>query len=333
MPAVKAKKPAVKAKKPAVKPAVKAKSSPKKVKVNKKALGVIQSVKKLVGDGRAKVKKAPVKKLLALLGSVLVGTVTAASVLLAISHRYSRIQREIAYQRFLNNNARPLTAAPRRAFFNELPQPIPLGRIQAPRPDTQNVHDSQVNNLSKKIYKRLSVPPKDQIPALIEEIRREFHGNTKITKVIDEIVRRHRDSNTIIGLKLTELQCLAAVWVNVKNNNDKKRYFQQSLEDCLDTLGFIVCQTGVINRIVVATVIDKPEDIPRNFTTELGNEITRIAIRVREAVLANQELRTDEIRTREYQRKLREEVNTAYKDIIKSDELEQVLLPFLDACC
>lgn len=211
----------------------------------------------------------------------------------------------------------------------------PLNRRQFN--DVQNVHDRQVNQQSIQIYNRYPVPREDRIHLALNAIRRAFINDNRIINVLDQIIERNRGeirNRQIMGLNKTELQCLVIVWINVATNLDKKNYFAQMLRDCLDGRN-IVCQTGVVNRIVVALIVDNPDAIPRNFRLEFQNELQNLAIRIRNQVMNNNNLQTDEQRTNEFQTILRRQAYEDYAENtnITRPELNQILEPLLEACC
>jgi len=254
----------------------------------------------------------------------LIATLAGASLITDIYYKYTRARRaELEFQRYINGI---------RIMNLARNQGIPLPQID-PRRDTQNVHDTDVNKQSKDLYDKYKVPTKEEITNGIAEIKSEFSKDKDIIFVVDEILRRHRDHHKIERLNKTEKECLVIVWMNVKNDKDKKKFFVDSLKDC-KTGPMIVCQTGVVNRIVVSMVIDNPELIPKNFTVELSNELQNLAIKIRNEVMANTDLNDDTKKTKVYREQLNKQAFEQYEKLIKDNKkLEKLLAPLLEACC
>lgn len=170
-------------------------------------------------------------------------------------------------------------------------------QLQRNAEDRQNVHDRQVNQQSIDIYNRYPIPRNETVHNAINQMRRMFRNDRIVLTIINRIVERNHGgifANPIAGLNRTELQCLTTVFTNVVDNEDKKNYFSQMLRDCAGDYNGLVCQTGVVNRIVVALLVDNPDAIPRNFRLEFANELQNLAIRIRNQVLENDNLQTDE---------------------------------------
>jgi hypothetical protein len=211
------------------------------------------------------------------------------------------------------------------------------GQQQRAVANRENVHDRQVNQQSIDIYNRYPIPRQETVENSINEMRRVFRNDRIVTNVINNIVRRNQGDGgrPIMALHRTELQCLTTVFTNVVDNEDKLNYFAQMLRDCVGNYEGLVCQTGVVNRIVVALLIDNPDAIPRNFRLEFANELQNLAIRVRNQVLANNNLQTDEQRTTEFQNILRRQAYADYAENrnITIATLDEILEPLLEACC
>lgn len=206
-------------------------------------------------------------------------------------------------------------------------------------PGRNNVHDNQVNEQSIQIYNRHNnIPNDDTINKCIAGLRRKFINDNTIITVLNQIMERNNIPavrNRLIGrLNKTELQCLTIVTLNVINKPDKMNYLAQMLRDCLDGRR-IVCEIGVVNRIVVALVIDNPDAIPRNFRAELANELQNLAIRIRNNVMNNVDLHTDEQRTNEFRNQLTLQTNEIYGNNVNFNrqQLNEILEPLLEACC
>jgi hypothetical protein len=201
------------------------------------------------------------------------------------------------------------------------------------RDDRQNVHDTHVNDISANIYKKLNTPTLQEINNGMIDMYNEFRLNAKIIKVLDLIQQRNRDGNKISKIQKSELECLVAVWLKVKNNNDKKQYFIQMLEECLVDRNHIYCQIGVVNRLVTALVIDNPDAIPKNLKNELNYELQNLAIRVRKEVMADTTLTTDEQKTDAYKKILFDTARKDYAYLNDGNMLLEALRPLTEACC
>lgn len=150
-------------------------------------------------------------------------------------------------------------------------------------PENQNVHDSIVNRYVKTLYSGIENDSKYDIRDTIKEIEdfsKEKGVFDKITPVLQKIVSRN---STITNLDDTnEINVLSSVWNLAKNNENIKEYLLTQLEDCVENK-YVVCPTGVVNRIVSSLAVNSPENFPKtqniikeeilNTTAHLRNEL------------------------------------------------------------
>jgi hypothetical protein len=187
--------------------------------------------------------------------------------------------------------------------------------------DNQTVHDTVVQNSIKTIYADLKNEPDisfSDSSELIAEIKEFANGNNfskekekQVFEVLDQIQNRNA---SVYNLEDTELGVLKTVWE--KGNKNVKDQVLNELLDCKSGPNQIYCPTGVVTRIINASCIENPEEMPRTKDT-LRQELLTTAADVRNTLEDSDKLyqNKNEHEQKEYfKEKLLETVENQYKN-------------------
>jgi hypothetical protein len=128
-------------------------------------------------------------------------------------------------------------------------------------PDSQNIHDSFVQRITKQTAKEqlVSVPSNINIFLEINEHLHENPHKNEILTVLDKIRTRN---SVILNLDSTEIKILEQVWEKAKNNENIKNQLFIELNDCLEN-DEVVCATGTVSRMINALNINNPDMMPK----------------------------------------------------------------------
>jgi hypothetical protein len=219
--------------------------------------------------------------------------------------------------------------------------------------DSQNVHDSELQNAAKKNIDVLYSSDDESDPRLVMNTIYQTHpklspdDKLNISLVLDSI----NDTNTHSKYGKTEMQILNAIWgrINSPVNNKNKDELVLSLADQLSSAvehGAVVCSTGKIMRIVSSLeAIDLGNDItPLKPKWAIEREISEAAIKARSSVLSSQPkhvvsaYNTGESEGEHLACKMRDILEKkCYADYVKTGiidseaALKLILQPFLDS--
>lgn len=132
--------------------------------------------------------------------------------------------------------------------------------------DTQNVHDTSIQNNLKKKYETYSMTAKGY-----EDVEQEIMRMTKDKDVHKALKRIYNRNSTLTNFEgETESAILEKTWR--AGNLLVKEQIIKELKDCLSTEGVLYCPTGVASRIVSASYIENPENFPKDRAS-LNTEI------------------------------------------------------------
>jgi len=148
-----------------------------------------------------------------------------------------------------------------------------------PRPDTQSVHDTNVQGTLKKVYNGITTVSKEpnrifrerDVLLLAEQLGVDLR---QVSRVIAAIKGRSSIVSNYSGDQ--EYTVLANTW---KAGNDNVReQIVRNLAECVETtpLGTnVVCPTGVTSRIVESALINSPELMPRTRETLIQEMLSK----------------------------------------------------------
>lgn len=204
--------------------------------------------------------------------------------------------------------------------------------------DTQNVHDTTIQKITKNKYTDLKTNPhpngqgafvKYSLDSYINNSDLSNKKKQTLLKTIEKIKNRNSNLTNFDGD--TEFNILINTWNN--SNNTVKDQILNELLDCTGTHfgDNLYCPTGVATRIVNASFIENPESMPK--TKEMINE---------EMMNSASAIRTQLEQTPEYQQlsdteannKLKntilEKYNSDYKDIFTKDQITDMTKDWID---
>ena len=161
--------------------------------------------------------------------------------------------------------------------------------------DSQNVHDSQLQNAAKKNIDTLSMGDDTDHIDIIKTIYKTHPKLATIDKDnISIVLNSINDKNVHSKYGKTEMQILNAIWnrINSNVNNTHKEELVLALADQLASAvehGTVVCSTGKIMRIISSLeAIDQGNDItPLKPKWAIDREIAEAAIKVKNTVLSS----------------------------------------------
>jgi hypothetical protein len=210
-----------------------------------------------------------------------------------------------------------------------------LGGVPRPGPDTQSVHDTEVQGTLKTVY--------DNIKEVSNEANRVFSVRdvlllaqdlgvdvSKVSRVIDTIKKRSSTVMNYAGDQ--ELKVLQSTW---KAGNDNVReQIVRNLVDCVEEspLGTnVVCPTGVTSRIVESALIERPELMPRTRET-LVQEMLSKANAVRTLLESNNTYcnLSDTDQSGTLKNALLETYNQDYQGILSVEQVDEYVKDWID---
>ena len=152
--------------------------------------------------------------------------------------------------------------------------------------DSQNVHDTFIQETIKSAHKDMNIIPgyieeKQTEDQVLDSIKKEF---PQTTGVINHINKRN---SFISNISKTEKQVIHDIWEKCKQDQNIKNNFITQLLDCKDLSGGIVCGTGVVTRLTCSLYINDPESMPKD------KNIIKQEILGKFSVLANNQENTD----------------------------------------
>lgn len=144
--------------------------------------------------------------------------------------------------------------------------------------DTQNVHDSLVQDTIKTKYKTISTDSTANIAneiICVDEIL-QISGDkaTAVQLVLQQIQERNY---SISNLESNEVSVLNNSWA-AASTNVKLQIINELLDASSGT--YLVCPTGVVSRIINANVVENPESSPHTIL-DLRNEMLQSAAVIR----------------------------------------------------
>lgn len=162
------------------------------------------------------------------------------------------------------------------------------GTVDIPNVDSQNIHDTIVQNGIRKIWSTFfGDTPVNNDPAHIKstfkEIKKAAGDDTDVISVLDTIKKRN---DKIVNLGDTdEMNVLVNVWDYIKDNVESKSFLLENLKEAFEN-GKTVCPTGTVSRIVSTLALDEPERFPK--TKEIiHNEMMNTAAKMRSDLLTD----------------------------------------------
>lgn len=192
--------------------------------------------------------------------------------------------------------------APLEAIYYDLPFEV--------EPDTQNVHDSQVQKVTQEKSgrqdKSQAVDHDAVIMAIVDHGGCDTVTEQKLAHILDQISSRNA---YITNLDSTEMNVLASTWTS--SPPEVRSQIVNELLDCQEN-EHLVCPTGVVTRIVNADVVLDPESTP----------VTSEIIRTELLNLAAQVQNTD---PDNFKDTLNKEINTIYKESPHMDMIQKEL--------
>lgn len=185
--------------------------------------------------------------------------------------------------------------------------------------DNQTVHDTVVQKSIKTIYTDLKNEPdisfndSSELIADIKEFTKASNTNSskqEIFEVLDQIQNRNA---SVYNLEDTELGVLKTVWE--KGNKNVKEQVLNELLDCKSGPNQIYCPTGVVTRIINASCIDNPEEMPRTKKV-LREELLTTAANVRNNIQCDSlyQNKNEDEQKEYFKEKLLETVEKQYKN-------------------
>ena len=128
--------------------------------------------------------------------------------------------------------------------------------------DTQNVHDTVIQNNVKNKYRALTGTPGTPGTLVTKSIMDFCNNDQEISGILHKIQQRNATLVNFGGD--TETQILAKTWDSA--NHAVKTQIVNEIRDCKSGDGGdgIYCPSGVATRIVSATYVDNPENYPKD---------------------------------------------------------------------
>lgn len=165
--------------------------------------------------------------------------------------------------------------------------------MQVIRTDSQNVHDTTVQDTTSALFKSivkddaLIIDDDDAIDKTPVDIL-YFAAKSDMTKnnveqvrfVLDQIRKRDAAVYNLDGQ--TETQVLHQVW-DSGNENVRRQLLNELVECKMPSCDSIYCPTGVVTRIMNAVAIENPDKMARTSDT-LRMEMMNTAVQVRDSL-------------------------------------------------
>lgn len=205
---------------------------------------------------------------------------------------------------------------------------------QVGRPDTQNVHDTDVQQQLKSTFKLYSGQNSSGTranfdPTVIHQhavrIGKSNDDISKLQRVVGKMMERN---SHISNYQDTELGVLQKTW----NLNDKGIRDQviNSLLDC-EEYGSVVCPTGTSSRIVEATYIHTPENVPKTKAAYKEEMLNKAAV-VRRDVESTEGFggMTDEAQSAYLRDRLLDTYRQDYSGVLSNDEITGLTADWID---
>jgi hypothetical protein len=207
--------------------------------------------------------------------------------------------------------------------------------------DTQNVHDTTIQKITKNKYTDLKtmsshsngqgVFTPNALDSYINNSDLSKEKKQTLLKTVGKIKNRNSNLTNFDGD--TEFNILINTWNN--SNNTVKDQILNELLDCTSGTHFgdnLYCPTGVATRIVNASFIEDPESMPK--TKEMINEEMMNSASVIRTQL-EQDPKYQQLSDTEANNKLKntilEKYNTDYKDIFTKDQITDMTKDWIDA--
>jgi len=204
-----------------------------------------------------------------------------------------------------------------------------------PRPDTQSVHDTNVQGTLKKVYLGITTVSKEpnrvfrerDVLLLAEQLGVDIR---KVSRVIAAIKGRSSIVSNYSGDQ--EYTVLANTW---KAGDDNVReQIVRNLADCVETtpLGTnVVCPTGVTSRIVESALINSPDLMPRTRETLIQEMLSKAnAVRTRlEKEKEYQDL-SDTSQSQVLKEMIMETYTRDYSGILSEEQINEHIRDWID---
>jgi hypothetical protein len=193
--------------------------------------------------------------------------------------------------------------------------------------DNQNVHNHTVQKMIHNKYNNLN--------------KHEYNGDIiydienynpikkeKVKNILNQI--RDRNSNITNLNNETELDVLYTVWANAQDDNEKQAILNE-LEDSVNQYGDIVCPTGTTTRLINATYINNPEEMPRTKSM-IHQEMMNSASNIRNNLEDDKEYNVlnDQEKDKYFKNTILEKYKTDYKDILEEKEIQDMTNEWID---
>lgn len=176
--------------------------------------------------------------------------------------------------------------------------------------DSQNVHDTIVQNNLKNKYKSLSAVNSDE-DVVIGEIMNCCNNDKEVFDIIQKIKNRRATLVNFGGD--TEMEVLKKTWKN--GNQAVQAQIINEIRDCKKG-NDIYCPSGTATRIVSATYVENPENYPKDKNS-LNKEILEKCAHLRNK---NPDITADN---------LKEGIIQEYKEVHDREFISQVMEPWL----
>lgn len=188
------------------------------------------------------------------------------------------------------------------------------------RLDSQNVHDSIVQNSVKNMFLKKKQKLNYNSQKLIDEIIEFARVNNKDVRKIHNVLIQVNERNAIISNlhNITEMDVLSTMWNNA-SNNVKIQLLNEILDAYIDN-NFIVCPTGVVSRLINADIVENPEHAPKTIEI-IRQEMLNTASKIRDEIEKNNPEFTDD----DLKQALIKEFSSIYKDIVPLEKIYQEL--------
>ena len=184
--------------------------------------------------------------------------------------------------------------------------------------DPQSVHDTIIQSATRSKYKEIT--PNDKEENKEEILNKIINHNPKDEKKIKNIIDQIRKRNSKVTNFNGDTEVDILVNVYSKGNDNVKCQVINELLDSSKALGLIDCPTGVTTRIVNASFIDNPEDIPKSKTI-IQQEMLQNAAHFRN---------TYEGKDEHFKDALREKYYLDYTGIMSNAEIDDTINEWID---
>jgi hypothetical protein len=199
--------------------------------------------------------------------------------------------------------------------------------------DTQNVHDTTIQKITKNKYSDLKKNggsgSNGSIDSYINSSDLSNEKKQTLLKTVQKIKRRNSNLTNFGGD--SEFNILINTWNN--SNDTVKDQILNELFDCNSTtiFGDLYCPTGVATRIVNASFIENPESMPKT-TGIIHEEMMNSASNIRNEL--EKDGKYQELSDKEASSKLKntilEKYSSDYKNIFTKDEINDMTKDWID---